>query len=103
MKLRVLPEAKADLASAKAWYAEKGERLSHALRLEVRAKLAELQEHPRLYSKIHGDVRQAPLRRFPYSIIYYEWDGHDMVVVLAVMHQSRDPEVWKRRVGDTDS
>jgi plasmid stabilization system protein ParE len=71
--------------------------LSRALRAEVKAKLIQIQENPRLYSRVLDTVRQAPLYRFPYSIIYFEWENHDTVIVLAIFHQARNPEAWKRR------
>ncbi len=97
LKLRLLPEARDDLASALAWYAEQGAHLPRVLRTEVKKTLALIQENPRLYAPVLDEVRQATLSRFPYSVLYFEWEGHDTVIVLAVFHQARDPEVWEER------
>jgi len=43
----------------------------------------------------HG-FRRHLLSRFPFSIIYKEKEHQ--VLVLAVMHNSRNPEYWKERV-----
>jgi len=97
LKLRLLPEARDDLASAISWYAEQGAHLPRSLRTEVRKTLVRIQENPRLYAQVLEGVHQAPLSRFPYSIIYFEWDGHDTVIVLAIFHQARNPKIWEER------
>ena len=42
-------------------------------------------------------ARRALLRRFPYAV-YFAVEG-DLVIVLAVLHGSRDPAEWQRRRG----
>ena len=42
-----------------------------------------------------GTIRVAPVNRFPYCVYYRIRGG--MVVILAVYHQSRDPDGWKSR------
>ncbi|MGQ0847085.1 MAG: type II toxin-antitoxin system RelE/ParE family toxin [Sporichthyaceae bacterium] len=45
-----------------------------------------------------GDVpvRSAPVRRFPYRIVYLVHD--DAIRVLAVAHTRREPRYWRDRV-----
>ena len=100
MKLRLLPEARDDLASARDWYAERNAHLPRVLRADVKARLAQIQQNPQLYARVLDEVRQAPLRRFPYSILYFEWSGHDTVIVVAIFHQARNPSLWKERLSD---
>jgi plasmid stabilization system protein ParE len=40
-------------------------------------------------------VRRALLQRFPYAV-YFILDDQ-IIVILAILHQRRDPAVWKRR------
>jgi toxin ParE1/3/4 len=42
-----------------------------------------------MYPAVHGDVRRALLRRFPYSVFFLVED--DLAIVLAVHHRRRDP------------
>jgi toxin ParE1/3/4 len=42
-----------------------------------------------------GKARKFPIRRFPYSIVYYQTQSR--LRVLAVAHQSRTPEYWAGR------
>lgn len=42
-----------------------------------------------------GRARKFPIRRFPYSIVYYQTKAR--LRILAVAHQSRAPEYWTGR------
>jgi len=50
-------------------------------------------ENPLLFPIIHKEMRKATLRSFPYSIIY-EVHNPDVILVVAVMHQKRNPDRW---------
>ena len=41
-------------------------------------------------------IRQARMRRFPYSIVYQEVAGG--ILIIAVAHQSRQQEYWLNRI-----
>jgi plasmid stabilization system protein ParE len=53
------------------------------------------------YQDLRLGIRRALLRRFPYAV-YFAVDG-DVVVVIAVLHASRDPAEWQRRRGESDA
>ena len=43
-------------------------------------------------------IRRLVFRRFPY-VLYYRWEAErEFVSIFAVMHCSRDPGYWKKRV-----
>ena len=50
---------------------------------------------PKMFAKVHNEIRQVKMRRFPFVISYLIED--DLVVVLAVLHGHRNPEAWKGR------
>jgi plasmid stabilization system protein ParE len=50
---------------------------------------------PRSYSAIFRRVRAARVHRFPF-VAYYRVHAN-RIEVLAVLHGSRDPQVWKDR------
>jgi plasmid stabilization system protein ParE len=52
-------------------------------------------DHPHRYPIADGDVREAPVLRFPYCI-YYRVKPRE-IVILAVFHTSSDPSVWQVR------
>ncbi len=50
---------------------------------------------PDSYPLAEGDVREAPVRGFPYCVYYRVRVAR--VVVVAIYHQSRDPAGWRGR------
>jgi len=51
---------------------------------------------PSTWLTFQDGFRRYLLARFPFSIIYKEHE--DEVYIVAVMHNSRNPEYWKERV-----
>lgn len=95
MNVTLRPEAQEDLESAARWYEELRRGLGGRLLDEVLRTIGLVAENPRRYPRIHGEIRRAVTRRFPFGV-FYLMEG-DAVVVIAVMHGSRDPARWKER------
>jgi plasmid stabilization system protein ParE len=95
MKVSLRPEAQEDLESAAHWYEERRRGLGGGLLDEVLHTIGLIAENPRRYPRIHGEIRRAVTPRFPFGV-FYLMEG-DAVVVIAVMHASRDPARWKER------
>lgn len=57
--------------------------------------IARVLESPARYRVIEDDVRRCLARVFPYGLLYSV--EPDFVLVLAVMHLSREPGYWKVR------
>lgn len=97
MNVSLASEAEQDLVEGARFYArEANSELGHAFINEFERSAALLREQPRIGAVWRGPVRRLPLRRFPYSIIYYLRETE--VRVLAVAHQSRKPGFWRGRL-----
>ncbi len=95
IRVIVKPPAQRDLAEAYDWYQQAfrdgGEQfLQQYERVEAR-----IGSFPNAHTAVDGQVRRAYLRRFPYSVFYVLED--ETIFVLAVIHDHRDPEIWKAR------
>jgi len=96
VKVSLTPQAEQELTEGALFYArEANAQLGQAFISEFERSASLLVEQPRLGAIWRGKVRRLPLRRFPYSIVYY-LSGAD-VRVLAVAHQSRKPGFWRGR------
>ena len=62
--------------------------------MELERVLEVLEDHPLRFPIVHGDVRRALTRRFPYAIWFRI--RHEQVIVLAVLPQAGDPARWPR-------
>jgi plasmid stabilization system protein ParE len=95
VEVRLRPEAERDLVDAATWYEERRPGLGRQFLEEARAVLSFISETPLAYHVVHRRARRALMRRFPFGIFYLI--EPDQVVVIGILHGSRDPNSWKRR------
>lgn len=97
MRLVLRPRAKADLREAMDWYEARKPGLGRSFFVSVEATLSSIRENPRIYPRVAPAVRRAATTdRFPFGI-FYRIDG-DTIRVIAILHNARNPEHWKRRI-----
>lgn len=89
-------EARDDLDEASRWYDEQREGLGDEFLQAFEATLEGVARNPLRYAPLHRDVRCARLRRFPYGVFFYVFRD-ETVVVVAVMHKARNPQLWMGR------
>ena len=95
-----IDEAAADeLREARRWYArEAGAPAAARFLLEFQRLRGVLAREPLRGPEVEPGIRRLLFRdRFPYSIMYVVRERE--VVIVAVMHQHREPGYWKERVG----
>jgi len=101
--VELLPEALAELPGGRLWYEERRTGLGDEFFQETLDTLARIGETPEAYPLWPGTegfgfpVRKAPLRRFPYRVVFET--RADRVMALAVAHAKRRPLYWIGRLG----
>lgn len=95
MRIIVSREARADIEEAVAWFQEISPRLPARFAIELERIYASILTHPELYPAVYKRFRRALLRRFPYSLFYVI--EPEVILIVGVVHQSRDDSTWKRR------
>ena len=90
------PEVEDDLDEISRWYDDKKVGLGDSFLKEVERVLEKISQNPHRYPVLRRDVRCARLTKFPYGVFYYVADDR-AVVVLTVLHHSRDPSQWVAR------
>ncbi len=86
------PRAERDIEVARKWYDAQQVGLGEAFLSAVQERLEAIRRFPESCPEIHKIVRRAMVRRFPYLIFYLL--TLDRIVVLAVLHTSRNPANW---------
>ncbi|MBH8573568.1 type II toxin-antitoxin system RelE/ParE family toxin [Nostocaceae cyanobacterium CENA369] len=89
------PEALTEYAEAVQYYMEQRVEVAQAFIDVVEDAVHRLRQSPTRYIVIDEDIRQCLTRKFPYGIIYTI--EQDYILILAVMHCSREPGYWKSR------
>ncbi len=91
------PPADLDVEAAFEWYEKEHPGLGLGFLDELRATYDRIVSRPLKYPDLRNGIRRALLRRFPYAV-YFALEG-ELIVILAVLHASRDPAEWQRRRG----
>ena len=88
-----------DLTEILGWYKEQNVEGLHKRFIEAISKvLRRLESNPQSNAIVHKDVRQVLLKKFPYKILYTFDNVLVEVLIIAVIHQKRDPKIWESRV-----
>ena len=90
------PEAEKELFEAIDHYEEVESGLGHDFAMEVLSAIGRAVDFPKAWPALEGEIRRSLVRRFPYGVLYSEED--DGILIVAVMHLSREPGYWKHRV-----
>jgi len=94
-QVRVRSEARADLEDAALWYEMQRSGLGSEFIDEVERTFDRVASDPSAYRILHRETRRAVLQRFPFGVFYRIQER--TIIVVAVMHSSRNPRKWKRR------
>jgi plasmid stabilization system protein ParE len=95
VRVRFRLEAAEDVEGARAWYDEQQTGLGDVFAASREDVIELVAEFPEAFPEIAAGHCRAHLHRFPYAV-YYRLD-RGMIDVLACLHSSRSPEVWRSR------
>ena len=92
-ELRIRPRALSELRQILPDYTRLG--LERSFLTELDLVFETLRVMPRRFPPVAGPIHRALLRRHPYAV-FFRIRTEPVVVVLAVIHQRRDPATWPR-------
>jgi len=99
MSYRFHPEAFEEYQESALYYAERDPALALRFVEAVEDAIRRILENPRRWRVLDDDVRRCLTHIFPYGVLYTI--ESDFILIVAVMHGSREPGYWKRRVATT--
>jgi toxin ParE1/3/4 len=99
--VRPTEAAESEIRDYLEWYEAERSGLADRLWSEIQDVVNLISEHPAagtIIPRIRGvsGVRRFPLRRFPFFVIYREFD--DYVELVALAHHRRRPKYWRSRL-----
>lgn len=97
MILIVFPRASAEVDDAFEYYYGIRPSLGFNLLTEFRQGIDQIIAHPLRWQPLDDAVRRFRLRRFPYGIVYHVESSKSIIQVIAFMHLSQHPEIWRGR------
>ena len=94
-KLLILPNAKEEIREAAKWYNKRQEGLGKRFTEEVREKVHFIRQNPKALNVRYDEIRTGVLNLFPFMVHYTVDEKDNTIIIIAVMHTSRNPELWK--------
>jgi plasmid stabilization system protein ParE len=95
-KVILLSGAKADIREASRFYEAERPGFGDLFLTRFHQALSQVREYPLTAPTIYGQYRRMGLKQFSHSIVYSV--EANQVVVVAVLHNRRNPDYWKRRI-----
>jgi plasmid stabilization system protein ParE len=95
MKVRLHPEARAELVQARNWYYERSPLSSLAFAHAVDQAVSRISTAPNTHPLADQGTHKLVLQRFPFNIFYRV--GETEILIIAVAHQKRKPGYWSSR------
>ena len=96
LELKFHPDIYQELNDAYYWYESKSIGLGDDLLNELDKAFSLILNLPNTWPVLSGNFRRFLLKRFPYGIIYQLKE--DCIFIVAIMHLSRKPNYWIKRV-----
>lgn len=97
MSLRFSEAAQLELEDAALFLEARERSLGERFLQAVSTSLILIQEHPRAWQTVAGDIRRCKVLGFPYGVIFVLRSDED-IEVIAVAHERRRLGYWRDRL-----
>lgn|SRR5690554_3872128 len=97
VKKQVAKIVNEDLREAAIWYNRASDGLGVVFLKEIKKEVNQILKNPLAYEIRYADIRIAYVKKFPYGIHFEYLELENQVNILAVLHTSRNPKIWKER------
>ena len=90
------PDAALEFEEEVRYYRTRGLVLGDRFAAEVRFAIRRILQTPERWRVVEDEVRVCRVRVFPFSLLYTI--EHDFILIIAIMHQKREPGYWHYRL-----
>jgi plasmid stabilization system protein ParE len=98
MRIEFHPEARAELDSSAAWYADRSAVAVRGFLVAVDVAIRSVAADPGRFAKLDDRHRRCAVPRFPFQIVFRADEAK--VVIVAIAHARRRPGYWQDRSMD---
>ncbi len=96
MMLKLHPKAEEDLIDALNYYSAIDEKLEATFLKYLELTFDKIEKFTHLYPYENHVVQKVIVEKFPYIVLYEQYQ--DMIMILAIFHTKRDPDMLADRV-----
>jgi plasmid stabilization system protein ParE len=91
-------DVKQDVKEAKTWYKEQQDGLEKRFADSIKTAISKLQKNPFAYAVRYKNIRIAHPKIFPYGIHFYTDETKKQIVIIAIVHNKRHPDIAEKRI-----
>ncbi len=96
-KVFISPSATDDVKKASKWYNKQKLGLGKKFVTSIRSTMVYIKENPYIAKIRFDDVHVVVVKQFPFSIHYKIKEELKTILIHAVLHDSRNPDLWSDR------
>ena len=96
--LKIDEDAFKNIQEASEWYELQLKGLGVRYKTQTKKQINALKKDPYLFSIKYNSIRCRKVEKFPFLIHYHIDENTKTVLVFAVFHTSRNPEIWKNNL-----
>jgi plasmid stabilization system protein ParE len=93
-KLTIIPQATEDIKEVALWYNNKSTGLGKRFAQNIKNCAKNIKQNPFAFAVKYENKRVVSVDKFPYLIHYRIDEIGKEIIILAVLHTSRNPEIW---------
>lgn len=97
-KVYYFREVRSDIKEAKRWYRSQQNGLEKKFAEDIKTSVLRLKVMPFVHAVRYENVRIAHADKFPYAIHFYIDESIHQVVIIAIVHNTRNPDVPHSRI-----
>jgi len=101
-KVKIEPEALADIQKISDWYNEKQIGLGEKFQKTAINQIDGLEKNPHVCAIRYKEIRCLLVNKFSYMAHFFINEETKTVEVLAVISTSRNPKIWTEKTGKSD-
>lgn len=96
-KILIDIDALEDIQNATDWYNTASKGLGTRFQKQVKTQINTLSKNPLAYGIRYSLVRGMLIKKFPFLVHFTVDQKKRIVKIFAVLHTSRNPEIWKTK------
>ena len=96
-RLVIDPAAIIDIKESILWCNKQKPDLGHRFYNILKQTITIIKKSPESFQIRYKNLRMAPVGKFPFLILYQINQTKKHIAVVAVLHTSRNPQIWKER------
>ncbi len=98
MRIEFEEEAEFEIDETHNWYEFQKTGLGKVFIAYLNTELEFIKEFPQASGYIYKTLRKHVLKKYPYNIYYFYSEKDSLINVIGLIHHSRNPKVWKKRI-----